>query len=229
MAIDHLALRREFLLRLLAAGAFALSPASFAEPQREVPDKLPAGKSLYRLKGSLRINGEAATAESLIGNNDTLTTGPDSQAIFVVGKDAFLLHENSELLLSGDDHLLVSGLRLVTGGLLSVFGRSRHEIETPTATIGIRGTGLFVKVIPGMTYVCTCYGTTTITATADTDSTETILARHHDAPRYVGGDGKIYVAAVLDHSDDELTLIEALVGRKPPFEDSAESKGYYGN
>ena len=231
MAADIDASRRVFLLRMLATGLFALPPSAYAAQQEEVPGKLPAGKSIYRLKGRLRINGEAATTESLIGSNDTLTTGPDSQAIFVVGKDAFLLHQNSELQLSGDDNFLVSGLRLVTGSLLSVFGRSRHQIETPLAIIGIRGTGLFVRSLPTMTYVCTCYGTTTITAAADPDATETIHTTHHDAPRYVADDGKFYVAAVIDHTDEELTLIEALVGRRPPFSDSGEpggAKGYYG-
>lgn len=230
MSADPDESRRIFLLRALAAGLFAASPLSRAELIGKIPSALPAGKSIYQLKGKLLINGAAATAESLIGNNDTLTTGPDSQAIFVVGKDAFLLHQNSELHLTGDN-LLVESMRLVTGAVLSVFGKSRHQIETPTAVIGIRGTGLFVKSQPAMTYVCTCYGTTTITAAADPDATETVHTTHHDEPRYVADDGKFYAAAVIDHTDDELVLIEALVGRKPPFLDSGEpggAKGYYG-
>jgi len=163
MADDMDETRRIFLLRTLAAGLFAISPSVRADLLGKVPHELPAGKSIYSLNGGLRINGQVATSDTVIGSNDTLVTGPGSQAIFVVGKDAFILRENSELQLSGDN-FLVDGLRLVTGALLSVFGKSRHNLKTPTATIGIRGTGLYVEVQPDLSYVCTCYGTTVIGA-----------------------------------------------------------------
>ncbi|OGS76508.1 MAG: hypothetical protein A2Z94_01200 [Gallionellales bacterium GWA2_55_18] len=216
MADDMDETRRIFLLRVLAAGLFAVSPLARADLLGNVPHELPAGKSIYSLQGSLRINGQVATTDTVIGNNDTLVTSAGSQAIFVVGKDAFMLRENSELQLSGDN-LLVDGLRLVTGALLSVFGKSRHRIETPTATIGIRGTGLYVESQPDLTYVCTCYGTTDIGVAADPGKTETIESKHHDAPRYVTVDGRINPAPMFNHTDEELMLIEALVGRTAPF------------
>lgn len=216
MATDPDESRRIFLLRALAAGLFAASPIARAELLGNVPRELPAGKSIYSLKGELRINGQAATAETAIGSNDKLATGPHSQAIFVVGKDAFIMRENSELQLSGDN-LLVDGLRLVTGALLSVFGKSRHHLETPTSTIGIRGTGLYVEAQPDLSYVCTCYGTTLIGAAGDPANTETIESKHHDAPRYISADGKIRPAPFVNHTDEELMLIETLVGRTPPF------------
>lgn len=216
MADDMDETRRIFLLRALAAGLFAASSLARADLFGNVPRELPAGKSIYSLNGELRINGKLATTDTAIGSNDTLLTGAGSQAIFVVGKDAFILRENSELQLSGN-HLLVEGLRLVTGALLSVFGKSRHRIETPTATIGIRGTGLYVEAQPDLTYVCTCYGTTDIGVTANPGKTETIESKHHDAPRYVSADGRLYPAPMLNHTDEELMLIETLVGRTTPF------------
>ena len=216
MADDMDETRRIFLLRALAAGLFAASPLARADLLGNVPRELPAGKSIYSLQGGLRINGKLATTDTVIGGNDTLVTGSGSQAIFVVGKDAFILRENSELQLSGDN-LLVDGLRLVTGALLSVFGKSRHHLKTPTATVGIRGTGLYVESQPDLTYVCTCYGITDIGAAADPGKTETIESKHHDAPRYVTSDGRIYSAPMLNHTDEELMLIEALVGRTTPF------------
>lgn len=216
MADDMDETRRIFLLRALAAGLFAASSLARADLFGNVPRELPAGKSIYSLNGELRINGQVATTDTAIGSNDTLLTGAGSQAIFVVGKDAFILRENSELQLFGN-HLLVDGLRLVTGALLSVFGKSRHRIETPTATIGIRGTGLYVESQPDLTYVCTCYGTTDIGVTSDPGKTETIESKHHDAPRYVSADGRLYPAPMLNHTDEELMLIETLVGRTTPF------------
>lgn len=208
--------RRFFLLRLLAAGLFAASPLARAGLLGNVPRALPAGKSIYSLNGELRVNGQVADADTVIGSNDTLVTGHGSQAIFVVGKDAFILRESSELHLSGGD-LLVDGLRLVTGALLSVFGKSRHHLATPTASIGIRGTGLYVEAQPDLSYVCTCYGKTAISAVADPANSENIESKHHDAPRYVQADGRIRPAPFVNHTDEELMLIETLVGRTTPF------------
>jgi hypothetical protein len=116
---------------------------------------------------------------------------------------------------------LVTGLRVVTGAVLSVFATGeRKTIRTPTATIGIRGTGVYVEIEPDRTYVCTCYGTADIEATADPQRyRETVTTRHHDEPRYVyaTGDAMMAKAAVLNHTDDELRLLESLVGRTPPF------------
>lgn len=208
--------RRTFLLRALAAGLFAVSPLARAGLLGNVPRELPAGKSIYSLNGGLRVNGKVASTDTVIGNNDTLVTDRGSQAIFVVGKDAFILRENSELHLSGGN-VLVDELRLVAGALLSVFGKSSHHLKTPTATIGIRGTGLYVEAQPDFSYVCTCYGKTVIGSVTDPSNTEAIESKHHDAPRYVYADGRIRPAPFVNHTDEELMLIETLVGRTPPF------------
>ncbi len=51
---------------------------------------------------------------------------------------------------------------------------------------------------------------------------ETVSTTHHDAPRYICVRGEmpikmIDVAPVINHSDAELIMLEALVGREPPF------------
>lgn len=223
---DALEARRKFLIRALQAGVFALA-GSVLMPRGaragglgKVPRELPPGRSIYDIRGEVRVNGQKAAAETLIGPNDRIETGKDAQLIFVVGKDAFLMRANSRLELSGDDSVLVSGLRLLSGALLSVFGKKEHHFVTPTATIGIRGTGLYVEAEADFSYVCTCYGTTDIAA-GDDASRETIVSRHHDAPRYIYGDGasgkRISSAPFKNHTDLELALIEALVGRVPPF------------
>ncbi len=201
--------RRDFLLRTLALGAFAVSPTARAETAGD------AAKSIHSLKGELRVNGRAATAATRIGGKDVVQTGADSQVIFVVGKDAFILRPKSELHLSGDK-FLVKGLRLVSGALLSAFGKGPHDIITPTATIGIRGTGIYVEAQADRSYVCNCYGTTVIAAAADPAAAETVVSKHHNA-RYVTADGKLRTAPFLRHDDDELMLIESLLGRTPPF------------
>jgi hypothetical protein len=205
--------RRKFLIQALVMGLFAASPLARAG---QVPRRMPPGRSIYNLQGSLLVNGVAADADGIISPNDKLVTGANSQAIFVVGQDAFILRANSELQLA-EDGGLVGGLRLVTGALLSVFGKSRHRIDTPTSTIGIRGTGVYVEAAPDLSYVCTCYGETTITSTQEPGNSESITSLHHDAPRYVTAGGEIVEAGFINHTDEELLLIETLVGRETPF------------
>jgi hypothetical protein len=117
--------------------------------------------------------------------------------------------------------VVVSAARLATGALLSVFGKGTPKrVTTPTSTIGIRGTGLYVEARPDQSYVCTCYGEVEIATADDPSVTERIVSRHHDAPRYVlkaGAARRIQPAPFINHTDLELALIESLVGRTPPF------------
>ena len=104
---------------------------------------------------------------------------------------------------------------------MSVFGKTSHTVHTTVATVGIRGTGLYVESDPEKSYVCTCYGVTDIGSIADPTSKVTVAAMHHDAPVYVlakGASGKRVVPGpFINHTDAELALIEELVGRTPPF------------
>jgi hypothetical protein len=208
--------RRKFLLRALAAGLFAAAPVSYAEVLGKVPRPLPPGKSIYSLNGTLKVNDVVANEDTLISANDILVTGSNSQAIFAVGQDAFILRENSELRLSNDG-ALVKGVKLVSGALLSVFGKSRHQLETPTATIGIRGTGVYMEAAADVSYVCTCYGVTEIASLSGAENKETITSKHHNDPRYITSAGEIQPAPFINHTDEELMLIETLVGRVTPF------------
>jgi len=47
---------------------------------------------------------------------------------------------------------------------------------------------------------------------------ETVTTSHHDQPRFIySGEKRIDPAPVINHSDQELILLERLVGRVPPF------------
>jgi len=215
--------RRSFLVKLLATGAFALgaSRTALAELFGKVVDKLPPGKSIHTLTGSVLINGNAATTGSIITASDKIDTGAGSNVIFVVGQDAFLMRESSSLQLGSEDGKVIKTLRIVTGKLLSVFGKSAHDITTATAVIGIRGTGMYIESQPELTYYCNCYGLAELQASGDPAQHETIKTTHHDTPRYIlgadAGATRIRPAPFINHTDEELQLIEALVGRVPPF------------
>ncbi len=213
--------RRAFLLRVLAAGLLAAGglPAARAQLFGRRPQQLPPGQSVYEATGTVTVNGQAATGATRIGAADRLETGKGAQLIFVVGFDAFLLRENSRLELSGASGI-VNTLRLATGALLSVFGAGAKRIVTTTSASGIRGTGIYVESEPERSYVCTCYGDVLISTLDDAGISERIVSKHHDAPRYVlkaGAARRIQPAPFINHTDVELALIEALVGRSPPF------------
>ena len=110
---------------------------------------------------------------------------------------------------------------MLTGKLLSVSRNSPMRVSTATATVGIRGTGFYVESDPELSYFCTCYGATEVASSTDPLSREVIAASHHDRPVYIAKDGaegrKIRNAPFLNHTDQELALIETLVGRRVPF------------
>lgn len=228
MDSDFSARRRSFLSGALQTGLWAMAASSgLLTPLLAIaknPRKMPPGKSIYDMHGDVRVDGTSATMNTLITANSTVVTGSNSFIIFVVGEDSHHVRENSTLTLGGTG-MVEDFMRLVSGKVLSVFGaRSEeqpHTIHTSTATIGIRGTGIYTESEPDVSYVCTCYGLVNLVSTADPDSKELIKSEHHDAPRYIYGDGYagklIEPAPFKDHTDQELMLLEAIVGRTTPF------------
>jgi len=221
--------RRKFLVRSLSLGLFAGSNlASLFQPGHalgDTPEKLPDGRSIYKLQGRVMVDGGLADINTRIGPNSRIDTGSNSSIIFVVASDAFILRSNSRLELGSSEGLIIEGMRILSGKLLSVFGKREkpHEINTLTATIGIRGTGIYIESDPEKSYVCTCYGQTRIVANADPDASIDLATKYHDEPYYVlpeaASNGKLIVPApVINHTDAELTLVEELVGRTPPFD-----------
>lgn len=221
--------QRRQLIRMLsmgiivagAPGGHAMAAGLFGSR----PGKLPPGQSIYRLSGEATVNGKRATAETRIFPGDTITTARDSELIFVLdGGHAMILRDNSHLVLETTKNLgstLLGGLRLLTGKLLSVSRNSKIKVNTATASIGVRGTGFYVESAPDLTYFCTCYGVTDVVASADPESKTTVESKHHDRPLYITKDGargkNIRNAPFINHTDQELALIEALVGRTTPF------------
>ena len=113
--------------------------------------------------------------------------------------------------------------------MLAVFDRRNRKIITPTAVLGIRGTGIYIEAEPKRTYVCTCYGIVDIEAKATPDVRETVKTNHHESPRFVYGSGSkqfIVKAPVVNHTDAELILLEEFVGRQPPFVTAKQNGGY---
>lgn len=241
--------RRRILLYALATGTLSTAfmalggCASTASPTGSLtPSRLAAGQSIFQIDGEVRINGKKARLSTPISQGDTVETEANSFAIFVVGKDAFILRSNSSLSLpiqsvsaqappkqphSATEKVNVGStgtanvFYLTKGKVLSVLASRRTQISTPSAVIGIHGTGVYIEVEPEHSYVCTCYGLVDLATSDDPSISETIKATHHDAPRYILADksqsNRIQPAPFKEHDDQELLLIETLVGRTTPY------------
>ena len=227
--------RRLLLIRALTAGllgtawsgAEAISFSIFGSR----PRKLPEGQSVYGLSGQVTVNDQPATLATRIKSGDTVQTAKNSEIVFVVNTHSMILESESKLQIEQPEgttgSLVIGGLRMLTGKLLSVSRNSAMRVTSATATIGIRGTGFYIEADPEQTYFCTCYGATEVQANDDPQSRESIAAAHHERPIYIvkdGGSGNnIRSAPFINHTDQELSLIETLVGRKTPFVFSNDS------
>jgi hypothetical protein len=194
-----------------------------------VRDALAAGtleKGVYRVRGDARVNGMPARRGMDVRAGDAVSTAPGAEIVFVVNRDAFLLRGASRMEVGG---AAADVFRLVTGALLSVYQPgARKTLHAQNATIGIRGTGIYVESAAARTYVCTCYGEAEIVPLDDPGAAETVRTRHHEQPRYVlpkGAPQMMMEAPVINHTDAELMLLESVVGRNVPF-DSADYGSY---
>jgi hypothetical protein len=172
-------------------------------------------KNIQSLKGDIKVNGKAISENVQIQANDVITTGENSQIIFIVEKDVYRLGSNAKLEVQGTNKLIDS-MRLVTGGLMSVFEKgSRRELQTTSATIGIRGTGFYCVVEEEKTYFCTCYGSTEV----NTSEGERIIQATHHKPYFIDnktGEFSLPPHDLKNHTDEELIYLESLVNRQPP-------------
>jgi len=220
--------RREFLKKVVAAGI--VSSAASSMLVRRVMAMGESGQLLEgvrKVQGTVAVNGSPAQVGSLVFPGDFITTGSASLGVFVIGKDAFLVRENSWIELAGEKAgqgpgatKIVKSVKVAAGKVLSVFGSGGKRIETVTAVAGTRGTGLYLEADPEVTYLCLCYGGIDLDAKAFPGERKVFDTKHHEQPYYILGAGSkraFLKAPMMNHTDEELTMLEELVGRKPPF------------
>lgn len=209
--------RRILLSRFASVGALAAA-APFLIRNALALGNRNYTQGFHKLEGTVLLNGKSATLGILVKPGDKVTTGDKSVAVFVVDHDAFMLRSNSQLEISGVG-AAIKTLKLVAGKILSVFDKGEKKIILPTATLGIRGTAIYAEADPVRSYLCTCYGTVDIQSSSNPSAKETVVTRRHDAPRYIYASGEklIVKAPVINHTEDELYMLEAMVGRLPEF------------
>lgn len=209
--------RRRLVRMLLASGALGASGLSGFMSRALAAGDLPGGTGIARLDGTATVNGRAARAGAPLAMGDRVATGSDSQAVVVLKGDAFLLRSKTIIEVKGRDNTLTE-LLIAGGRVLSVFARKPVTVKASTATIGIRGTGAYFEVEPKSVYFCLCYGEAVIDGPRM--PSKTVKTTHHESPLVLREDGGIMSAEpgpFQNHTDDELIMLEALVGREPPF------------
>ncbi|MBB6560199.1 hypothetical protein HNP48_002873 [Acidovorax soli] len=180
------------------------------------------GRNVVEMRGDVLRNGQALAAGEAIAPGDRVETGPGSSVVFTVGKDAFMVRQNTRIALEGETPAAVKVLRVLSGAVASVWGRgSERQVVMPTATAGIRGTGVYAEVFPEQdfrSYFCNCYGTVDIAAGGESVVSQ---ASYHQAfwAEVAPRNGRMLTpAGAINHTDEELEFLARLVDQRTAWQ-----------
>ncbi len=201
----------------LQAAAAWTSMGGFAAAQAQ------SRSNVVELVGDATVNGRRLLSQQGVQSGDEIVTGPDSRLVFVIGNSAFHVRQNSRITVERGASLnAVSLLRLVTGAVVSVWGKgSSRQIVTPTMTAGIRGTGVYTEIFEnqgGRSYFCNCYGTVDMSSGNDRTISR---ANYHQAfwGEVQPKDGRsLTPAKALNHTDEELEFLAQLVDQRTAWQ-----------
>jgi hypothetical protein len=186
--------------------------------------------NVVELLGDAQVNGRRLTPQSTVQSGDTIETGPGSNLIFVVGNTSFHVRQSSRLVIERGSMLnAISVLRLLTGGVASVWGKGiNRQIVTPTLTAGIRGTGVYTEVFPqqdNRSYFCNCYGVVNMGA-----GTDSLVSRSNYHQSFWGeatprNGRSLTPAQAINHTDEEMEFLAQLVNQRTAWEEIGR-RGY---
>lgn len=204
---------------LQAAGTWAAThgwQAAWAQP----PDNLPS--RVLKMRGDVLRNGVRIGTDDRVAASDRLETGPGSSVVLTIGDSAFLVRENTRLILEGDGPAAVRVLRLLQGAVASVWSRgSDRKLVTPTMTAGIRGTGVYAEVHAEedlRSYFCNCYGTVDIAAGNDRTLSESTYHQSFWAEASPRNGRSLFPARAINHTDEEMEMLAALVHQRTAWQ-----------
>ena len=209
--------RRSVVKAAAAWAAMGGLPAALAQQRSNV----------VQMTGDTVLNGLVLQPGQVIQTGDQVTTGPGSNVMFVIGNAAFMVRQNSSLSVERGETLnAVSLLRLVTGGVVSVWGRGNsRSVVMPTLTAGIRGTGVYAEVLAqqnNRNYFCNCYGTVDL----DIDGEKRVsTADYHQSflsNVEANGGSKFASAKAINHTDEELEFLAKLINQRPSWQISGK-------
>ncbi|TXT37205.1 MAG: Uncharacterized protein FD135_3779 [Comamonadaceae bacterium] len=175
--------------------------------------------NIVELVGDVLLNGQRMLPAHTIQSGDAISTGPGSSVIFVLGNSSFQVRQNTRMVVERGASLnIVSVLRLLTGAVVSVWGKgSTRRIVTPTITVGIRGTGTYTEVLPEQnyrSYFCNCYGTVDVQAGKDQTVSQSDYHQSFWGEAAPKGGRLLTSAKAINHSDEELEYLARLVDQR---------------
>lgn len=220
--------RRSRLKQLATLGL--LGPAGISGLIQEALAKgdVPTVSGVNSLSGSATVNGQPAKVGTPIKLGDKVATSNGSQAVIVVGKDAYLLRDKTLVTFEESKNKpgVLENVLIASGKVLSVFEKRDPRnaekgvtIKLPNATVGVRGTGCYIEIHDGRSYFCLCYGEAAVEGPGMPNAA-IIKTTHHENPVWLydsGGIMKVEKAGFVNHNDEELIMLEKLNGREPPF------------
>ena len=214
-------LQRRHLLQ--AAGLWTAN-AAWQGAWAQTPENFPS--RVVALRGDVLRNGARTHLQDTFAAGDRLETGPGSRVVLTVGDSAFLVRENTHLALEGESPAAVRVLRLLHGAVASVWSRGTdRRVVTPTLTAGIRGTGVYVEVLADQdfrSYFCNCYGTVDIAAGADRTVSESVYHQSFWAEASPRNGRSLFPARAINHSDEEMEMLAALVRQRTAWQISGK-------
>ncbi len=151
----------------------------------------------------------------LVENDASISTGSAGSAVFVIGRDAFLIRGNNKLELNptlDSKQNEISGFSLRSGAILSVFAGNKRTLRTVTAVIESRELESILWMIM-IKLACVPVNGLPILQVKDVlEIIESVTTSHHDQPRFIYyGEKRIEQVPVINHSDQKLILFENLV------------------
>ena len=205
--------RRDALKAAAAWLAMGGLPAAMAQQRSNVVE----------LYGDAQLNGSRLLPGQTIQTGDQLQTGPDAGIVFVLGNASFRVRQNTLMSVErGASLLAVSLLRLITGGVVSVWSKGgSRSIITPTLTAGIRGTGVYTEVLPQQamrTYFCNCYGTVELTTSNNQEVSQSEYHQSFWADADPQGGSTLRAAKFLNHTDEELEFLAGLMDQRTAWQ-----------
>ena len=212
--------RREALKAAAAWMAMGGLPAAMAQER----------SNIVELYGDALLNGSRLQPGQTIQTGDRLQTGPGSGIVFALGNASFRVRQNTLMSVErGSNLLAVSLLRLITGGVVSVWNKGgSRSIITPTLTAGIRGTGVYTEVLPqqdNRSYFCNCYGTVELTTSNNQEVSQSEYHQSFWADADPQGGSTLRAAKFLNHTDEELEFLAGLMNQRTAWQISG-SKPY---
>src|SRR6185503_15066480 len=81
--------RRRWLIQALGAGLFSAGSAeALAQLFGSRPSKIAEGKSVYRVQGEVKVDGQAATLDTKVTSKSEIVTLKNAEIVFVSGQQA---------------------------------------------------------------------------------------------------------------------------------------------